>query len=216
MPLVSAMSEKQNVISPASILEAATVLVRRLGEGKTNMVDIGRALGVSHAALYRFFPSKAAVMDAIVQEAMDEEEELARKWLDAEGPAAERLLLMVLDIHHRKRARFTGDREIHELYRRILVERQDMIVTYAQRMTGLIQKLIAQGVDRGEWQVTDVAQAASVVRDAVTAFVHPQLLAQAIEAKAPVEDQLRATVATLTRAFEVGVDYGGARPSERR
>lgn len=201
------MSEKQSAITPRAILEAATALVRRLGEGKTNMVDIGRALGVSHAALYRFFPSKAAVMDAIVQEAMDEEEELAGKWLDAEGPAAERLLLMVLDIHHRKRKRFTGDREIHDLYRRILVERPDMIVAYSQRMTGLIQTLIAQGVDRGEWHVNDVAQAASVVRDAVTAFVHPQLLAQAIEANAPVENQLRATVATLTRAFEAGVDY---------
>lgn len=206
------MSEKQNVISPASILEAATALVRRLGEGKTNMVDIGRALGVSHAALYRFFPSKAAVMDAIVQEAMDEEEELAGKWLDAEGPAAERLLLMILDIHHRKRARFTGDREIHDLYRRILVERPDMILAYAQRMTRLIETLVAQGVDRGEWHVSDVSQAASVVRDAVTAFIHPQLLAQAIEVNAPVEDQLRATVATLTRAFEAGVDYSRIHP----
>ncbi len=210
------MSEKQNVISPSAILEAATALVRRLGEGKTNMVDIGRALGVSHAALYRFFPSKAAIMDAIVQEAMDEEEELAGKWLDAEGAAAERLMHMVLDIHHRKRARFTGDREIHDLYRRILVERPDMILGYAQRMTRLIQKLIAQGVDRGEWHVSDVTKAANVVRDAVTAFVHPQLLAQAIEVNAPVEDQLRATVATLTRAFEAGVDYGSIRPSERR
>jgi hypothetical protein len=68
-------------------------------------------------------------------------------------------------------------------------------------------KLIAQGVDRGEWHVSDVFTAASVVRDAVTAFIHPQLLAQAIEVNAPVEDQLRATVATLTRAFEAGVDY---------
>ena len=206
------MSEKQNVISPAAILKAATALVRRLGEGKTNMVDIGRALGVSHAALYRFFPSKAAVMDAIVQEAMDEEEELAGKWLDAEGPAGERLLLMILDIHHRKRARFTGDREIHDLYRRILVERQDMIVAYAQRMTRLIQTLIAQGVDRGEWHVSDVSRAANVVRDAVTVFIHPQMLAQAIEVNAPVEDQLRATVATLTRAFEAGVDYSRIPP----
>jgi AcrR family transcriptional regulator len=201
------MSDKQSVISPAAILEAATALVRRLGEGKTNMVDIGKALGVSHAALYRFFPSKAAVMDAIVQEAMDEEEELAGKWLDADGTAAERLMHMVLDIHRRKRARFSGDREIHDLYRRILVERQDMIVAYAQRMTRLIEKLIAQGVDRGEWHVSDVTTAAGVVRDAVTAFVHPQLLAQAIEANAPVEHQLRTTVATLTRAFEAGVDY---------
>lgn len=205
------MPEKQSFISTTAILEAATALVRRLGEGKTNMVDIGRALGVSHAALYRFFPSKSAVMDAIVQAAMDEEEELAAKWLEAEGPAGERLLLMILDIHHRKRARFTGDREIHDLYRRILVERQDMVIAYAQRITRLIQTLIAQAVDRGEWQVDDVAQAASVVRDAVTAFVHPQLLAQAIEANAPVEDQLRATVATLTRAFEAGVDYSRTR-----
>lgn len=205
------MSEKQGAISPTAILAAATALVRRLGEGKTNMVDIGRALGVSHAALYRFFPSKAAVMDAIVQEAMDDEEELARRWLDAQGPAAERLLRMVLDIHHRKRARFTGDREIHELYRRILVERQDMILAYSRRMTLLIQALIAQAVDRGEWQVSDVSAAAGVVRDAVTAFVHPQLVAQAIEANVPVEDQLRATVMTLTRAFEAGIDYSRIR-----
>ncbi|WP_051341128.1 TetR family transcriptional regulator [Azospirillum halopraeferens] len=201
------MAEKQIVLSPAAILKAATALVRRLGEGKTNMVDIGKALGVSHAALYRFFPSKAAVMDAIVQEAMDDEEELAARWLDAEGPAADRLLRMVLDIHHRKRARFTGDREIHDLYRRILVERQDMIIAYAQRMTLLIRKLIAQGVERGEWKVSDLSRAAGVVRDAVTVFVHPQMVAQAIEANAPVEDQIRATVATLTRAFEAGVDY---------
>ncbi len=90
-----------------------------------------------------------------------------------------------------------------------------MIVAYAQRMTRLIEKLIAQGVERREWQVDEVSTAASVVRDAVTAYIHPQLLAQAIEVNAPVEDQLRATVATLTRAFEAGVDYGGARPSER-
>lgn len=205
------MSEKQNAISPTAILEAATALVRRLGEGKTNMVDIGKALGVSHAALYRFFPSKAAVMDAIVQEAMDDEEELASTWLDADGSAAERLLGMILDLHHRKRARFTGDREIHDLYRRILVERQDIIIAYAQRMTLLIQKLIAQGVDRGEWQVSDVSRAASVVRDAVTVFVHPQLVAQSIEANVSVEDQLRATVLTFARAFEVGVDYNRIR-----
>lgn len=80
------------------------------------------------------------------------------------------------------------------------IERPDMIVAYAQRKTLLIHKLIAQGVDRGEWHVSDVFTAASVVRDAVTAFIHPQLLAQAIEVNAPVEDQLRATVATLSRS----------------
>ena len=206
------MLDKQKSISSDTILQAATELVRRLGEGKTSMVDIGRALGVSHAALYRLYPSKSAIMDAIVREAMDDEVELASTWLDQDGPAAERMLNMILAIHHRKRSRFTGDREIHDLYRRIMVERQDMIRTYAERMTLLIGKLVAQGVDRGEWRVSDVSVAAGVVRDGVTPFIHPQFVALAVDAGSPVEGQLRAMVTTLTKAFEAGVDYNTVPP----
>jgi AcrR family transcriptional regulator len=207
-----AMLDKQKSISSDAILQAATALVRRLGEGKTSMVDIGKALGVSHAALYRLYPSKSAIMDAIVREAMADEAELASKWLDREGPAGDRMLNMVLDIHHRKRSRFCGDREIHDLYRRIMVERQDMIRAYAERMTLLIETLISQAVERGEWRVSDVSVAAGVVRDGVTPFIHPQFVALAVDAGWPVEAQLRAMVTTLTKAFEAGVDYSPVPP----
>ncbi len=172
------------------------------------MVDIARALGVSHAALYRFFPSKAAVLDAIALAAMEDEEAVAARWLEAEGAAGERLTGMVLDLHRRKRERFAGDREIHELSRRILIERQDMIIAYSNRMTAVIARLIAQAVERGEWKLSDVTKAAGVVRDAVTVFVHPQFVAQAVEANVPAEDRLRAILATLTAGFAAGVDYG--------
>lgn len=175
------------------------------------MVDIGRALGVTHAALYRLFPSKAAVMDAIVQDAMDDEESMAATWLEAEGSTADRMLEMILYLHRRKRERFSGDREIHDLYRRILIERQDMIRSYARRMTHLIARLIEQAVEKGEWQVSDVAQAAGVVRDAVTVFVHPQFVEQAVEAGLPIEEQLRAVIGALSRAFEVGVHFSAER-----
>ena len=119
---------------------------------------------------------------------------------------------MILDIHHRKRSRFSGDREIHDLYRRIMVERQDMIHAYAERMTLLLATLIAQGVERGEWRVSDVSVAAGVVRDGVTPFIHPQFVALAVDAGWAVEDQLRALVTTITRAFEAGVDYSPIPP----
>ena len=196
-----------NALTTSSILEAAKALVRRFGETKTNMVDIGRALGVSHAALYRLYRSKGAIMDAIVEEAMRDEEALAVAHVEGGGPAAERLLAMLLDLHRRKRERLIGDREIHDLYRRILVERPDMIAAYAERMTALIARLIAQGVERGEWKVDDVDIASGVVRDAVTVFIHPALVAQLITADAPIETMLRDTVATLSRAFQAGVDY---------
>ncbi|WP_395443910.1 TetR family transcriptional regulator [Caulobacter sp. UC70_42] len=200
-------SSPAHPLSTSSILEAAKAQVRRFGETKTNMVDIGRALGVSHAALYRLFRSKSAIMDAIVDEAMRDEEALAAAHIEADGPAAERLLAMLLNLHRRKRERFVGDREIHDLYRRILVERPDMIAAYAERMTTLIARLIAQAVERGEWKVDDIDIASGVVRDAVTGYIHPAFVAQLIVADAPIETMLGATVATLSRAFRAGMDY---------
>ncbi len=196
-----------NLLTTSSILEAAKAQVRRFGETKTNMVDIGRALGVSHAALYRLYRSKAAIMDAIVDEAMRDEAELAAVHIEADGPAADRLLAMLLDLHRRKRERFVDDREIHDLYRRILVERPDMIAAYAERMTSLIARLIVQAIERGEWKVDDVEIASGVVRDAVTAYIHPALVAQLIVADAPIEAMLGATVKTVACAFQAGMNY---------
>jgi hypothetical protein len=89
-----------------------------------------------------------------------------------------------------------------------VIERPDIVAAYAERMTALVAKLITQAVERGEWRVSDATTAAGVVRDAVTIYFHPTFVAQFAAAGAPVEDMLRATVATLTRAFEAGVNYG--------
>ncbi|NML87561.1 TetR/AcrR family transcriptional regulator (plasmid) [Sphingobium sp. SJ10-10] len=196
-------------LSALTVLETAKRQVRRFGESKTNVVDIARAMGVSHAALYRFYPSKSAIMDAIVQEAMEDEARLAAKHVETDGPAAEKLTAMLLDLHRRKRERFEGDQEIHNLYRRIVVERPDMIAAYADRITALIARLIEKAVQRGEWKVDDVDLAAGVVRDAGMIYVHPAFVAQLVAAGAPIEEMLRATIATLARAFEAGIRYAG-------
>jgi AcrR family transcriptional regulator len=195
-------------LTAATILESAKAQIRRFGETKTNVTDVARDLGVSHAALYRFYRSKSAMMDAIVQEAMDDEAQLAAQYIETDGPPTERLTAMLFDLHRRKRDRFVGDREIHDLYRRIVVDRPDMITTYAERITNLIERLIDKAVRRGEWHIDDINVAAGVVRDAVTVYVHPAFVAQLVTANAPVEAMLRATVTTLARAFESGVRYG--------
>ncbi len=203
-------SDRDDAVSAAAIIDAARLQVRRFGEAKTNVVDIARALGTSHTTIYRHFRSKADVFDALVLAVMREEEELAAAYLDAGGSASKRLESMVMDLHQRKRNRFVGDREIHDLYRRIAVERPDIIAGYAERITLLIGKLIAQAVQRGEWKIDDVATAAGVVRDSVTTYIHPAFVAQLVNAGAPVEDMVRATIATLDGAFKAGVMYGVA------
>ena len=51
----------------ARIMESAETLFRRLGFAKTTVADIAAELGMSPANVYRFFPSKAAIVEAICQ-----------------------------------------------------------------------------------------------------------------------------------------------------
>src|SRR5215813_5515733 len=95
-------------LTSEKILDAARDQVRRFGEAKTNMVDIARALGTSHTTIYRRFRSKAEVFDAMVGEAMQDEEELARTYVDSKEVASERLEGFVLALHKRKLERFTN------------------------------------------------------------------------------------------------------------
>ncbi|MFN6943007.1 MAG: TetR/AcrR family transcriptional regulator, partial [Parvibaculum sp.] len=78
------------------ILETARDLIRRFGGDKTNVVDIAQAMGLSHSAIYRHFRSKAEIFDALAAATMAEEAALAETFVDAGGPAAERLTALVL------------------------------------------------------------------------------------------------------------------------
>src|SRR5215216_7747126 len=86
----------------ARIIEAAEVLFRRIGFAKTAVADIAAELGMSPANVYRFFPSKNAIVEAICQRCLGELEEKAWAAARSPGPAAariERLFLEILKYH---------------------------------------------------------------------------------------------------------------------
>lgn len=193
----------------ARILEAARTQVRRFGEAKTNVVDIARALGTSHTTIYRHFRTKADIFDALAVAAMQDEQEMASRFVETDGPVAERLEGMVLALHARKRERFATDPEVYGLYRRIMDERPEIIAAYAAAMTGLIARILADGVRRGEMRIDNVEATAGVVRDAVTVFVHPAHVAAAVAAGLPSERLARNVVRALCAAFQAGVELDG-------
>src|SRR3712207_4446051 len=75
----------------ARIEETAERLFRAMGYQKTAVADIARELGMSPANIYRFFPSKSAINEAIAERTLGamlaEIEAIAR----GEGTATERL-----------------------------------------------------------------------------------------------------------------------------
>ena len=199
--------ETANALTADKILEAARHQVRRFGEAKTNVVDIARALGTSHATIYRHFRSKAEVFSAIAAATMRDDEELARTFVDAGGTASERLTGLVLALHQRKLERFGNDPEIYELYRRVIDDRPDLVRDYADAMTRLLAAILRDGVLQGEYRIGDVDAASEVVRDAVTAFVYPSHVAAAAKAGSSMEPAIKRMLATLTVAFRSGINY---------
>src|SRR5262247_3421824 len=75
----------------ARIVETADALFRRLGFAKTAVADIAAELKMSPANVYRFFPSKNAIVEAICQRCLATLEEKAWAVARSRGSAAERL-----------------------------------------------------------------------------------------------------------------------------
>ncbi len=68
----------------ARIMETADALFRRMGFAKTAVADIAAELGMSPANVYRFFPSKNAIVEAICQRCLAELEEFGRTRIRSE------------------------------------------------------------------------------------------------------------------------------------
>ena len=80
MPTLSPRAETTR----AEIVATAERLFRSLGYQKTAVADIARELGMSPANIYRFFPSKAAINEAICARTLSVLDELA--WRTARVP----------------------------------------------------------------------------------------------------------------------------------
>jgi len=108
-------------------------------------------------------------------------------------------------LHRRKVERFVNDMELYLLYRRVVEDRPELIRRYAEAMTSLVAAILADGVKRGEFAITNIPAAAGVVRDAVTVFIHPAHVQAAAKAGASMELNIRRTMTVLIRAFKAGV-----------
>src|SRR3954471_12023279 len=60
------MSPADTPLTRDRILNTAEDVIRRFGPAKATVVDVARALGVSHAAVYRHVATKAELRDLVV------------------------------------------------------------------------------------------------------------------------------------------------------
>ena len=82
----------EGTLTPERILVAAEEVLRRYGPAKTTVVDVARTLGVSHGSVYRHFPTKLALRDAVAERWLARVSEPLAIVAAEPGPAPERLI----------------------------------------------------------------------------------------------------------------------------
>jgi AcrR family transcriptional regulator len=155
------------------ILEAAVEVLRRFGPEKATVVDVARALGVTHGSVYRYFPSKAALRDAVVNQ-----------WLEAmmpplaavaaeKGPAQGRLRRWVDLLIATKRKRATDDPELFSAYYALAAQARDVVQAHVNALVAQAAGIIGDGVAAGEFDTARPAEAARAILYATTRFHNP-------------------------------------------
>src|ERR1700685_3296696 len=79
------------VLTPERILEVTEDVLRRFGLAKATVVDVARALDVSHGSVYRHFPSKASLRQAVAKRSLARAHAPLEKIAETSGPAPARL-----------------------------------------------------------------------------------------------------------------------------
>jgi AcrR family transcriptional regulator len=163
----------ESVLTAERILEASEDVLRRYGPGKATVVDVARELGVSHGSVYRHFPSKAALRDAVAERWLAEISAPLARAAVREGPAPERLRRWLDLLVDSKQRRAREDPELFATYTQLAAEARAVIAAHVKTLTDQLAQIIADGVARDEFDVADPKAAARAVFDATSRFHNP-------------------------------------------
>lgn len=158
------------------ILSTAARFFQEIGYQKTTVADIAKTLGMSPANVYRFFDSKKAINEAVVERLTGEVEAMIAAVADRPGPAADRLRAIIHALHRDSAERITANPRMHEMVEAAMTESWGVCHHHVDRITAVMERVIAEGVRTGEFRVADPAQAARYVQTAILRYCHPVLI----------------------------------------
>ena len=185
------------------ILAAAEDALRRFGPGKATVVDVARALKVSHGSVYRHFPSKSALREAVTARWLGRISGSLEIVADTATPAPERLHRWLRALIDAKRARAAEDPELFETYMILVGEAADATAAHVDELVAQLARIVADGVARGELVSDDPAATGRAIFDATGRFHNPAHRAEWADPQ--IDEHFDAVWALLLRGLTKGL-----------
>ncbi len=187
------------------LLALASDHLRLLGAKRLTVVAIAQAAGMTHANVYRYFPSKEALVDAVVDAWIKSVETRLTDIADGPDPGDDKLERLILALARANRDALNDNPQLYAAFREAMVGRRAITRRHRARIRTLLDRVIEDGVTSGAFDPRDRERAALFVLDACFRFVHP--VAVELEGDVPqsqFDNRLASVVKVVLRSLASG------------
>ncbi|MFF4966480.1 TetR family transcriptional regulator [Streptomyces sp. NPDC003388] len=193
------MAPTSETLTAERILEATEEVLRRHGPAKATVVDVARALGVSHGSVYRHFRTKAALREAVTKRWLDRTSQRLSGIAAGSGAPEDRLRDWLAALFEAKRHKAGDDPELFATYTVLADENGTAVGEHLADLAGQLTRVIEAGMAAGSFAAADPAATARAVFHATGRFHDP---CYAREWREPgIEEEFTAVVDLLIRGL---------------
>lgn len=181
-------------------MDQAHALFRQFGYSKTTVADIARELEMSPANIYKFFPSKNAIIQAGADRNLGRIKQDLTGVIRTKKGAANRLLGVILAIYRFHQDHFRHERQIYKLVIAATEENWSCVRLFKEFLTKTLTEVIEDGIRTGEFRRMDAEVTTGVLLDCFTWITNPILFKELNPND--VESRARAQVHLLKKALQ--------------
>lgn len=202
------MNARAAPLQPASdqrLLDIAAAHIRRFGAARTTVVGVAQEAGMSHANVYRYFPSRTGLLDAVTAHWLKPLEARLQSTAQGADPAYDKLERMLSDCARTYGDTLADDPNLFALFAAAIDKSRSVARKHRGRLQGEVQKVVEEGMANGVFAITDQKRAMALVFDMTHRFLQPAaLLADATLPRAAMAARFDWVMRLLLRALRSG------------
>ncbi|MBB3901584.1 AcrR family transcriptional regulator [Methylobacterium brachythecii] len=193
------------VSTDARLLAIASDHLARLGPKGVTVVAVAAEAGMTHANVYRYFPSKDALLDAVAGRWLRDVETRLAGIADAPDPAEDKIERFLIALSLAQREALAGEPNVFSVHLDATVASRPIARRHRVRLRTLVERVVEEGIASGAFVARDRERAIACIFDASYRFTHPLAIQQ--DADVPrdlLEARLGAVIQAIQRMLRSG------------
>ncbi len=155
------------------ILSVTGEHLRRVGLDRLRVVAVAEEVGVTHANVYRYYPSKLALADAVIGQWLKSIEVALSETSGAPDPADDKLERMLNLIARGYRNKLEQDPRLFDVFAEATEKDRVIARRHRTRVRELLERVLEEGIASRIFPSVERPKITAFVFDAAYRFIHP-------------------------------------------